>query len=297
MFFARVINDKFIGEGLDNMIKIQNITKSFQTFNAVDHLQLNIEKGTFVGLLGPNGAGKTTLIKMLVGLLKPTSGEILIKDEKMHRGNTFLKSKIGIVPQHINLDKELTVEENLIFAAKLYKIPKEKIKPLVEDLLQFSDLKGVQNRITKKLSGGMKRKLMIAKSLVNDPEILFLDEPTVGIDLNNRRKIWDILKKMKHKGKTIILTTHYMEEAEYLCDKIGLMDKGKIFYYDTNNNLKEKIGKYTIEYFSEDDKTIYKYFSNIDTAQEYAKELTCDYVLRNTNLEDVFFNFTNRKVL
>lgn len=279
------------------MIKINDVTKSFSNFNAVDGLTLNIEKGTFVGLLGPNGAGKTTLIKMLVGLLKPTYGNIFINEEKMHRGNISLKNIIGIVPQHINLDKELTVQENLVFAAKLYKIPSNKIETLVNDLLEFSGLTSVKDRMSKKLSGGMKRKLMIAKSLVNDPEILFLDEPTVGIDLNNRRKIWDMLRKMKSSGKTIILTTHYMEEAEYLCDKIGLMDKGKIFYYDTNENLKNKIGNYTIEYFSDSEETIYEYFTDLNSAQEYGQNLGCDYVLRKTNLEDVFFKFTNRKVL
>jgi ABC-2 type transport system ATP-binding protein len=278
------------------MIQIKEVTKKFEDFTAVDGLSLNIQKGSFFGLLGPNGAGKTTLIKMLVGLLKPCNGNILIENQKMSRDNIFIKSKIGIVPQHINLDKELSVKENLIFSAKLYKIKGKEQEKKVEELLAFSDLKSIENRLSKKLSGGMQRKLMIAKALVNDPDILFLDEPTVGIDVNNRRKIWDMLKGMKDMGKTIILTTHYIEEAEYLCDQIGLMDQGKIFYCNTSKNLKNNLGQFTVEYFNKDKTTEYKYFDSMEEAKDYAHSLQDHYILRNTNLEDVFYNFTNRKV-
>ncbi|MCT4620351.1 MAG: ABC transporter ATP-binding protein [Marinisporobacter sp.] len=281
---------------MNNMIQIKEVTKKFEDFTAVDGLSLNIQKGSFFGLLGPNGAGKTTLIKMLVGLLKPCNGNILIENQKMSRDNIFIKSKIGIVPQHINLDKELSVKENLIFSAKLYKIKGKEQEKKVEELLAFSDLKSIENRLSKKLSGGMQRKLMIAKALVNDPDILFLDEPTVGIDVNNRRKIWDMLKGMKDMGKTIILTTHYIEEAEYLCDQIGLMDQGKIFYCNTSKNLKNNLGQFTVEYFNKDKTTEYKYFDSMEEAKDYAHSLQDHYILRNTNLEDVFYNFTNRKV-
>jgi ABC-2 type transport system ATP-binding protein len=278
------------------MIQIKEVTKKYGDFTAVDGLSLTIQKGSFFGLLGPNGAGKTTLIKMLVGLLKPCKGNILIENQKMSRDNTFIKSKIGIVPQHINLDKELSVKENLIFSAKLYKLRGKEQEKKVEELLTFSDLKSIENKLTKKLSGGMQRKLMITKALVNDPDILFLDEPTVGIDVNNRRKIWDMLKGMKDMGKTIILTTHYIEEAEYLCDQIGLMDQGKIFYCDTSENLKNNLGQFTVEYFNTEKTTKYKYFTSIEEAKNYAHSLNDHYILRNTNLEDVFYNFTNRKV-
>ncbi|MBF8982564.1 ABC transporter ATP-binding protein [Lutibacter sp. B2] len=278
------------------MIDIKNITKEYGDFVAVDHLSLKIEKGMCFGLLGPNGAGKTTLIKMLIGLLKPTSGEFLIAGEKMNRNNTKLKNKIGIVPQHINLDKDLSVKENLIFSTKLYKIPRNKTKQLIDDLLAFCELRSFEDRLTKNLSGGMKRKLMIAKALVNDPEVIFLDEPTVGIDLNARRKIWDMLKRMQDLGKTIIITTHYIEEADYLCDKIGLMDQGKIFHCDTSKNLKKQLGTYTIEYFNEHKNTEYKYFTLLEDAKKYAHSLNDNYLLRSLNLEDVFYNFANKKV-
>ena len=278
------------------MIEINGTTKKFGDFTAVDNVNLTIPEGDFFALLGPNGAGKTTLIRMLIGLLKPSEGKIIMNGLMMSRNNNELKKQLGIVPQYTNLDKELTVKENLIFSAKLYKLSKIETERRVNELLEFVELKDIEKRECKKLSGGMQRKLMIAKALINDPKILFLDEPTVGIDLNARRKIWDILKAMKNKGKTILLTTHYIEEAEYLCDKVSLMDKGKIFYYDTPMNLRNKLGQFTIEYFDEEMKTKYMHFRAIEAAKTYASELKTAYTLRDTTLEDVFYNFTNRKV-
>ncbi|MEJ8555108.1 ABC transporter ATP-binding protein [Tepidibacter sp. Z1-5] len=282
---------------MNGIIRIENVTKKYSDFCAVDDLNLLIKKGSFFGLLGPNGAGKTTLINMLIGLLKPISGEIYIMDQKMDRKNVFLKRQIGIVPQYMNLDKDLTVKENLILSAKLFGIRGKKREDQIESLLDYMDLKKVEDRMAKKLSGGMQRKLMIAKALIHDPEILFLDEPTVGVDLNSRRKIWDILKLMKDMGKTIILTTHYIEEAESLCDEIALMDKGKIFYKDTSDNLKNSLGKYTIEYFDENKVTKYRYFKSIDDANKFSTDIKESFILRDLSLEDVFYNFTNRKVI
>ncbi|SHK40406.1 ABC transporter ATP-binding protein [Tepidibacter formicigenes] len=281
---------------MSEIIKIEDVTKKYGDFTAVDKLNLDIEKGSFFGLLGPNGAGKTTLISMLIGLLKPNEGKVFIMNQEMNRNNVFLKKQIGIVPQHINLDKDLTVKENLILAAKLFKLRGKKREVQIEKLLDYMDIKKVENRMARKLSGGMKRKLMIAKALIHSPEILFLDEPTVGVDLNARRKIWDILKIMKDMGKTIILTTHYIEEAEYLCDKIALMDKGKIFYNDTSENLKRSLGKYTVEYFDENKVTKYKFFKDIDEAKNFSNSIKENFILRDISLEDVFYNFTNRKV-
>ncbi|MCT4509350.1 MAG: ABC transporter ATP-binding protein [Tepidibacter sp.] len=282
---------------MDEIIKIEDVTKRYGEFCAVDNLDLKIKTGSFFGLLGPNGAGKTTLINMLIGLLKPVSGQIYIMNQKMDRNNVFLKRQIGIVPQHMNLDKDLTVKENLILSAKLFNIKGKKREEQIESLLSHMDLKKVEDRMSRKLSGGMQRKLMIAKSLIHDPKILFLDEPTVGVDLNSRRKIWDILKLMKDMGKTIILTTHYIEEAESLCDEIALMDKGKIFYKDTSDNLKNSLGKYTIEYFDENKVTKYKYFYNIEDANKFSNDIKGRFILRDLSLEDVFYNFTNRKVI
>lgn len=278
------------------MIQINNVTKKFDDFIAVNNVSLNIDSGDFIGLLGPNGAGKTTIIKMLTGLLRPTSGDIYINDQKMTRNNKDVKKILGIVPQYTNLDKELTAYENLVFASKLFSVKDYKKK--IFELLEFMELESYKDRKAMNLSGGMARRLMIAKALINDPEIIFLDEPTVGIDLNGRRKIWDILKAMKAMGKTVLLTTHYIEEADYLCNKVCLIDKGKIIDKNTPDNLKKDLGTYTMEYFDDEMKTIYKYFKNKEEAIKYSnKIMSLNYTLRETTLEDVFYNFTNRKVI
>lgn len=278
------------------MIQINNVTKKFDDFIAVNNVSLNIDDGDFIGLLGPNGAGKTTIIKMLTGLLKPTCGDIYINGQKMTRNNKDVKKILGIVPQYTNLDKELTAYENLVFAAKLFRVKDYKKK--IFELLEFMELEGYKDRKAMNLSGGMARRLMIAKALINDPEIIFLDEPTVGIDLNGRRKIWDILKAMKTMGKTILLTTHYIEEADYLCNKVCLIDKGKIIDKDTPDNLKKDLGAYTMEYFDNEMKTKYKFFKNKEEVIKYTTEImSSNYTLRETTLEDVFYNFTNRKVI
>ena len=209
------------------LIEIKGVSKLFGDFVAVNDVSLEIKEGEFLGLLGPNGAGKSTLINMLTGLLKPTAGVINIFGQKMTRNNMEIKNKIGVVPQYTNLDKELTAYENLVFAAKLFKI--KNYESLIDELLITMELEEHRNKKAMNLSGGMQRRLMIAKALINDPDIIFLDEPTVGIDLNGRRKIWDILKYMKTLGKTILLTTHYIEEADYLCNQVCLINEGKIY--------------------------------------------------------------------
>lgn len=277
------------------MIRVNNATKKFNGFTAVDKMNLQINPGDFLGLLGPNGAGKTTLIKMLTGLLKPTCGQIYINDSKMNRDNGEVKKILGVVPQYTNLDKELTVYQNLVFAAKLFRLKDYNKK--IEELLEFVELSDFKDRKAMDLSGGMARRLMIAKALINDPKILFLDEPTVGIDLNGRRRIWDILKFMNKMGKTVLLTTHYIEEAEYLCNKVCLIDKGKIIKKDTPRNLREELGKYTVEYFDSEMKTKYSFFKEKEEVIKYSsKFVSSSYTIRETTLEDVFYKYTNRKV-
>lgn len=278
------------------LIEIKGVSKLFGDFVAVNDVSLEIKEGEFLGLLGPNGAGKSTLINMLTGLLKPTAGVINIFGQKMTRNNMEIKKKIGVVPQYTNLDKELTAYENLIFAAKLFKI--KNYESLINKLLITMELEEHRNKKAMNLSGGMQRRLMIAKALINDPDIIFLDEPTVGIDLNGRRKIWDILKYMKTLGKTILLTTHYIEEADYLCNQVCLINEGKIFKKDTPERFKEDLGIYTVEYFDGEIKTNYAYFKNRQDAEVYASKVeSISCTIRETTLEDVFYNFTNRKVV
>lgn len=278
------------------LIEINGVSKLFGGFAAVDDVSLKIEEGEFLGLLGPNGAGKSTLIKLLTGLLKPTAGVIYIDGQVMSRNNMEIKKRIGVVPQYTNLDKELTVYENLVFAAKLFKIKNYNKK--IDELLVTMELDEHRNKKSMNLSGGMQRRLMIAKALINDPDIVFLDEPTVGIDLNGRRKIWDILKSMKAMGKTILLTTHYIEEADYLCNQVCLINEGKAFEKETPEKSKKDLGIYTVEYFDSEMKTKYEYFKERKDAEKYAsnvESISC--TIRETTLEDVFYNFTNRKVV
>lgn len=278
------------------MIEIKGLTKKFNDFTAVNNIDLVIESGEFMGVLGPNGAGKTTTIKIITGLLKPTAGNVYINGSLMNRNNKNIKGIMGIVPQYSNLDKELTVYENLIFAAKLFRV--ENYRKKIDELLEFVELSEFRDRTTSNLSGGMARRLTIAKALINDPEIIILDEPTVGIDINGRRKIWDILKYLKSRNKTVLLTTHYIEEAEYLCSRVCLIDRGVIIQDNTPENLREQLGAYTVEYFDEELKTAYKFFDSKQKAQDYSAGIkNSDYTIRKTTLEDVFYNYTSRKVV
>lgn len=283
---------------MNDLIEINNVTKKFNDFVAVDSINLKIDDASFVALLGPNGAGKTTLIKMLTTLLRPTEGEIYIDGEKVGRNNNRVKRKIGVVPQYINLEKELTTYENLVFAAKLFKMKKSQYRSRVEELIEFMELEEYRNKLSQQLSGGIQRRVMIAKALVNKPSIIFLDEPTVGIDINARRKIWDALRFMNKAGITILLTTHYIEEAEILCDRVCFMDKGKIFKDDSPENLKEALGRYTVEYFTKESMTCYRYFGTRGEAMDFADKLeNNDFTIRELTLEDVFYNYSNRKVI
>ena len=219
------------------MIRLENLTKKFGDLTAVDNVSFRILRGEVFGLLGKNGAGKTTTIKMLTLQLMPTSGQIFFQD-KLPQGNELeIKSLIGIVPQHLNFDQDLTVWENLELTARLYHLPKNLRTKKIDELLNFVELEKVKNFFVKKLSGGMKRRLLIIRALIHSPKILFLDEPTVALDPQVRRKIWELIQNLKAQGITIILTTHYIEEAEFLCDRVAIMNAGKLVALDTTANL------------------------------------------------------------
>lgn len=217
------------------MIKIDNVTKKYQDKVAVNNLNLEIKNGELFSLLGTNGAGKTTTIKMLSTLTLLTSGKITINDLDIIKDREKIKRIINISPQETAIAPNLTVQENLYFMAGIYEIKKEKIN----ELIKLFKLEEVVNQKAKTLSGGYQRKLSIAISLINDPEILFLDEPTLGLDVISRRELWHIIENLKGKI-TIILTTHYMEEAEALSDRIGIMDKGNLIELGTSKELIKK---------------------------------------------------------
>ena len=219
------------------MIKINNLTKKYKDKLAVDNLNLEIKTGELFSLLGTNGAGKTTTIKMLSTLILPTGGTITINDLDIIKDREKIKRIINISPQEIAIAPNLTVLENLYFMAGIYEIKKAKEK--INELIKLFKLEEVLNQKAKTLSGGYQRKLSIAISLINDPKILFLDEPTLGLDVISRRELWHIIENLKGEI-TIILTTHYMEEAEILSDRIGIMNKGKLIELGTSKQLIKK---------------------------------------------------------
>ena len=226
------------------MIEIRNLRKTFphkdaQNKNAekiaVDDLSLTIETGEIFGLLGPNGAGKTTTIRMLTMLTRPTEGEILYDGKRVGDDDDALaiKQMIGVVPQNLNFDQDLTVGENLELHARLYHMSQAERESRIAELLEYVELSGVINDGVRKLSGGMKRRLLIARALIHHPEILFLDEPTVALDPQVRWRIWELVRRLANDGATVLITTHYIEEAEELCDRVAIMNKGKLIAVDT----------------------------------------------------------------
>lgn len=277
------------------MLNIINLRKEYKNVTAVDGLDLRIKEGEFFGLLGPNGAGKTTTVRMISTLTPKTSGDIVINGESIDRNLTAIKAKIGVVPQQNNLENEMSAWENLEVHGILYGMPKEKRRQKIDEMLEFTGLTERKDDVVKNYSGGMKRKLMIARALLHEPELLLLDEPTVGLDAAARRKMWDLLKCLKSNGLTVLLTTHYIEEAEVLCDRVGLIDKGKLLQLDTPLNLIEEVGKVTVEYFDHGE-THEEFFPNREEANRYAETLEGDVRVRPSNLEDVFLKFTNRRV-
>lgn len=277
------------------MIVCSGLQKSFGDVRAVDGISMQVPDGTFLGLLGPNGAGKTTLMRLLTGLLVPDGGTVVFDGQAMDRNAVAVKQSIGVTSQHVNLDKELTVEENMEFAGRLYHMEKQEIKKETDRLLDFLGLGSVRTRVSKNLSGGMKRKLMIAKALIHNPKYLFLDEPTVGIDPNARRDIWDFLHLQHREGKTILLTTHYIEEAQHLCDQVMLIDGGRIFREDTPEGLIGEIGAFKVEYDG-GERMQSEFFKDLSEAKARAAQLDTTCSVLPSTLEDVFFRYTNKGV-
>jgi ABC-2 type transport system ATP-binding protein len=279
------------------MISFESVTKQYASLKAVDDFSLDIPDGDFFGLLGPNGAGKTTLIKLTTGLLFADNGHITIDTKTVRRNNTEVKRIIGIVPQMTNLETELTARENLEYYGMLYQMSSKDRKKQIPKMLEFCELADRANDKVKLFSGGMSRKLMIARALMHDPKFLLLDEPTVGLDVNSRRKIWDMCKKLNSDEKlTILLTTHYIEEAEYLCDHVGLINKGKLYALDTPEALITQLGKFCVEIYHEGQTTT-DFFLTREEANDAAASLSYGEVrIRMTNLEDVFVRFTSNRI-
>ncbi len=277
------------------MLKLEALIKHYGKIKSVDGIDLHIPRGEFFGLLGPNGAGKTTTIRMISTLTPKTSGTIIIDGQLMDRDLSAIKKRIGVVPQHNNLESEMTAYENLELHGRIYGMDAVQRKQQIETLLKFTELSDRKNDLVNTFSGGMKRRLMIARALMHNPELLLLDEPTVGLDAATRRKMWDLLKRLKEKGLTVLLTTHYIEEAETLCERIGLINEGKLIELDSPRALIDRMGAFIVENF-ENGSTHSSCFSDREEAGQYASKLMGTVNIRPTNLEDVFLKMTNRKV-
>src|SRR6202171_3947574 len=230
-------------------IDVQNIVKKFADFTAVNGITFAVEEGEVFGLLGPNGAGKSTLIRMLTTLLLPTSGSARINGFDVVKQQDDVRRSIGVIPQAMTTDLELSVEENLVIYAKLYGVPRERRKRLIDELLAAVGLTQWRAKQVKTLSGGMRRRVEIARGLVHEPRLFFLDEPTTGLDPVSRVAVWEMLRKVKaERDLTVLITTHYMDEADKLCDRIAIVDHGELKALDSPLKLKASIpGKNVIE--------------------------------------------------
>ena len=264
---------------------------------AVAGVSLSVRRGEVFGLLGPNGAGKTTIIRMLTMQTHPTSGTIRIDGRDIRADEQVTKALIGVVPQHVNFDPELTVWDNLELHARLYHMERAERTARIEELLTEMALSEVRNDGVRRLSGGMKRRLLIARALIHRPRVLFLDEPTVALDPQIRRHIWDVVHGIAAHGVTVLLTTHYIEEAEALCARVAIINKGQLVDLQTPQSFCEALGRHAVEWDGADGRA-YRFFHTQEEARSYARgieETMARVLLRPTNLEDVFIELTGRK--
>jgi ABC-2 type transport system ATP-binding protein len=223
-------------------VQVENLTKKFGEFTAVNSVSFSVKNGEMFGLLGPNGAGKTTLIRMLTTLTPTTSGTARVGGHDVRNDPDGVRQSIGVIPQALTSDPELTAEENLLIHAKLYGVPAKRRPSLLRELLQAVDLEKFSKSLVSTFSGGMRRRLEVARGLVHSPKILFLDEPTTGLDPVSRSNVWEMIAKLKEEaGLTLLLTTHYMDEADKLCDRIAIVDHGQLVALDTPVRLKDSV--------------------------------------------------------
>jgi daunorubicin resistance ABC transporter ATP-binding subunit len=228
------------------VIRLKGLTKRFDKLVAVNGVDLEIPRGEIFGLLGPNGAGKTTIIRMLGGLTHPTEGGATVLGLDIVKDTRKVKDRIGVVPQNNVLDRDINVRQNLRYHAKLHGIPHGEIDPKIDEVLAFTELKAKRDSKIDDLSGGMKRRLVVAMAMMHDPDVFILDEPTTGLDPQSRRMVWEKVRSFREMGMTMILTTHYMDEADALCDRIGIIDHGKVIALGTPEDLKASLGAQTV---------------------------------------------------
>lgn len=237
-----------------NAIEVNLLTRDFRGFVAVDHVSFHVPEGEVFGFLGPNGAGKTTTVKMLCTLLRPSSGTASVAGFDVVRQHNQVRRSLGIIFQDASLDDRLTARENLRFHGMIYKVPRKELPGRITESLRWMELEDRANDLVRNFSGGMKRRLEIARGLLHRPKVLFLDEPTLGLDPQTRNRIWEYLLKLRDEHKiTLFMTTHYMDEAEY-CDRIAIIDSGRIVALDTPEKLKSMVGGDMLDLTTDDDR-------------------------------------------
>jgi len=279
-------------------VKVENLVKRYGAINALKGVSFEINEGELFALLGPNGAGKTTTIRILCGLTRPTAGQAFFFDISVFDNPVRAKKMAGLVPQAVNLDLELTVNENLLIHGLLYGLSRKEIRKRSRKLLEFAELLERAGSKVRTLSGGMRRRLLIIRALLHEPRILFLDEPTVGLDPHIRRKLWGLIKRIQQEGTTILLTTHYIEEAEFLAERVAFIDGGRLVTVDTPQALIKRLGEYAVDIIHETELET-KFFPSRKEAEAFALSLSKGpktVTLRRVNLEDAFVNFTGKKV-
>jgi ABC-2 type transport system ATP-binding protein len=284
---------------LEEVIVTEKLTKRYGDVRAVEDLNLKVHSGEIFGFLGPNGAGKTTTIRVLTTLTKPTSGRGWVSSFDVVKEPDTVKKVIGVVQQHVSLDRDLTVRENMEFRARLHHLGSSERRRRIDELLDYVGLTEQANRIVETLSGGMKKRAMIVSSLIHRPKVLFLDEPTVGLDAQTRRRLWELIRRLHLDGTTIFLTTHYIEEAEALCQRVGIIHQGHLIDLGKPIELRQRLGSVAVETLVNNKETRYQYFTDRAAATNFVQNLPPDVktiIIRESNLEDVFVELTGRKV-
>lgn len=276
-------------------VTLQNVHKVYNNTPVVNNLSLTIEPGEVFGLLGPNGAGKSTTIRMLTTLTHATEGCIVVAGYDISRQPLDVRRQIGVVLQQTSVDGDMTVWENMEFHGRMHHIPNPRRQRQIEQWLAYVELADRRDDKVKTLSGGMKRRLQIARALLHNPRILFLDEPTVGLDPQTRRRLWEIIQGLSQQGMTLLLTTHYMEEVEYLCDRIGILDQGQLIEVGTLAELRRKHGEGLLMK-QLGDRWEYQFFPTLEEANAYLDQQPdkTGMMTRPSNLEDIFVELTGR---
>ncbi len=276
---------------------LQGVYKVYNRKAVVQDLTLAIEQGEVFGLLGPNGAGKSTTIRMITTLTRPSEGDIWVAGCNVVKYPLAVRRRIGVVLQQVSVDGDLTVWENMEFHGRLHHIPRAERQRRINHWLEYVELSDRRDERAKILSGGMKRRLQIARALLHQPQILFLDEPTVGLDPQTRRKLWAIIRQLNQEGMTIVLTSHYMEEVESLCQRVGIIDGGKLIAQGTVSELRQRLGEGLVVK-QMGDRWEHKFFPTLAAANAYLDQFEdkTGLLVRPSNLEDVFVELTGHQL-